>query len=453
MDFKKKLLKHRNQYWLTLIISNLIMLVVAASLYAEESWKISVKAESGEKTAEVSFGVAEGATDDFDIDLDVASAPPSPGASLSLSFPSDLTALKTDIRGIPKSGKIISWALNITTKVEGKLRWDMAALPADWSIRIGQMDMRTSGEMEFASGNSTLAIEATSSAVVSEKPPTITEVTPKIGPTGGGTIITITGADFQQGAKVVVGGKAAKDVNVTSSTSITAKTPAAVEGIVEVTVTNPDGQLVTLPTGFTYTSEEPPPKQKGIWTVVLTAKSGDNEATVSFGVAKDATDDYDIGYDVGLAPSSPDPVPLSVSFENELTPFETDIRGSITSSQKIITWTLNIDSDAQGRLSWDTKELPTGWSLTIKKVDKIETLDMRTVGEMSFDQEHSTLTITAATPTDVNSDGKVDISDLVLAARNFGERGENIEGDVNGDGEVNISDLTLVAEHFGFFTP
>ena len=452
MSFKQKLLNRRKQYQLTLITFSLIMLVFATSLHAE-NWRIILTAESGEHMAEVSFGVEKGATDDYDMDLDVASAPPSPGTSLRLSFSGDLTDLKTDIRDIPDSPQTIIWDLNIITKAAGHLRWDMTTISTDWIIRLGQTDMRTSSEMEFASGNSTLTIEATSSAVVSEKPPTITEVTPKIGPTGGDTIITITGADFQPGAKVVVGGKAAKDVNVTSSTSITAKTPAAVEGIVEVTVTNPDGQSVTLPTGFTYTSEEPPPKQKGIWTVVLTATSGDNEATVSFGVAKDATDDYDVGYDVGLAPSSPDPVPLTVSFENELTPFETDLRGSITSSQQIITWTLNIDSDAPGRLSWDTKELPTGWSLTIKKVDTIEKRDMRTVREISFDQGPSTMTITAATPTDVNSDGKVDISDLVLAARNLGERGENIEGDVNGDGEVNISDLALVAEHFGSFTP
>jgi len=452
MSFKQKLLNRRKQYQLTLITFSLIMLVFATSLHAE-NWRIILTAESGEHMAEVSFGVANGATDDYDIDLDVASAPASPGTSLSLNFSGDLTDLKTDIRGIPDSPQIIIWDLKIITKAPGNLRWNVTTIPTDWNIRLGQTDMHTSGEMDFALGNSVMTIEATYSTVVPVKSPTIAEVTPNIGSTAGGLTIAITGANFQQGAEVMVSGKAATDVNVTSSTSITAKTPAAVEGIVEVTVTNPDGQSVTLSTGFTYTSEEPPPTQKGIWTVVLTAKSGDNGATVSFGVAKDATDDYDVGYDVGLAPSSPDPVPLSVSFENELTPFETDIRGSITSSQKIITWTLNIDSDAQGRLSWDTKELPTGWSLTIKKVDIIAKIDMRTVGEMSFDQGHSTMTITAATPTDVNSDGKVDISDLVLAARNLGERDENIEGDVNGDGEVNISDLALVAEHFGFFTP
>ena len=50
---------------------------------------------------------------------------------------------------------------------------------------------------------------------------------------------------------------------------------------------------------------------------------------------------------------------------------------------------------------------------------------------------------------DVNGDGEVDILDLVLVGRHFGEEGENIEGDVNGDGKVDINDLILVGKHFG----
>ncbi|MCG9126873.1 PD40 domain-containing protein [Candidatus Poribacteria bacterium] len=45
---------------------------------------------------------------------------------------------------------------------------------------------------------------------------------------------------------------------------------------------------------------------------------------------------------------------------------------------------------------------------------------------------------------DINSDGVVDISDLVLVAANFGKTGENV-ADVNGDGIVNITDLIAVA--------
>ena len=45
---------------------------------------------------------------------------------------------------------------------------------------------------------------------------------------------------------------------------------------------------------------------------------------------------------------------------------------------------------------------------------------------------------------DVNSDGVVNIQDLVLVASNFGETGENV-ADVNSDGVVNIEDLVKVA--------
>ena len=49
---------------------------------------------------------------------------------------------------------------------------------------------------------------------------------------------------------------------------------------------------------------------------------------------------------------------------------------------------------------------------------------------------------------DVNTDGVVNIQDMVLVASNFGKTGENV-ADVNNDGVVNIIDLTLVAGMLG----
>ena len=49
---------------------------------------------------------------------------------------------------------------------------------------------------------------------------------------------------------------------------------------------------------------------------------------------------------------------------------------------------------------------------------------------------------------DVNSDGTVNIADLVLVASNLGKTGQNA-ADVNGDGTVNIADLVLVAGGLG----
>ena len=84
--------------------------------------------------------------------------------------------------------------------------------------------------------------------------PTVSSVTPNSGPSSGGTPVTIGGTNFAAGASVTFGGSPATNVVVVSSSKITANTPAHAVGAVDVTVTNPNGQNGTLPSGFTYTS-------------------------------------------------------------------------------------------------------------------------------------------------------------------------------------------------------
>ena len=64
--------------------------------------------------------------------------------------------------------------------------------------------------------------------------PTITNVSPNNGTNLGDTAITITGTEFATGATVTVGGIAATNVVVVSSTEITANTRAATETIEDV---------------------------------------------------------------------------------------------------------------------------------------------------------------------------------------------------------------------------
>ena len=61
---------------------------------------------------------------------------------------------------------------------------------------------------------------------------------------------------------------------------------------------------------------------------------------------------------------------------------------------------------------------------------------------------HTTDTSTPVRKEDVNSDGIVNIQDLVLVASNLGKTGQNM-ADANGDGIVNIQDLVLVAGALG----
>ena len=81
--------------------------------------------------------------------------------------------------------------------------------------------------------------------------PTITAITPAAGTTNGSTI-TITGTNFQVGAKVTVGDLPAGNVTVPDNATIIANTPGFPAGTVDVTVKNPDGGTVTKPGGFTF---------------------------------------------------------------------------------------------------------------------------------------------------------------------------------------------------------
>ena len=84
--------------------------------------------------------------------------------------------------------------------------------------------------------------------------PTVAAVTPAFGPFGGGTTVTITGANFVAGAAVRIGGTGATSVSVTSPASLTAVTGAVPLPVtaVDVAVTNPNALVGTLAGGFQY---------------------------------------------------------------------------------------------------------------------------------------------------------------------------------------------------------
>lgn len=86
-----------------------------------------------------------------------------------------------------------------------------------------------------------------------------------------GTVITLTGSNFQTGATVYFGDVVARETKVNNSTQITTTAPEG-SGRVDVTVKNPGGQSFTLPQSFVYsTKPEPMPSpKKGIpWWVWL----------------------------------------------------------------------------------------------------------------------------------------------------------------------------------------
>ena len=81
--------------------------------------------------------------------------------------------------------------------------------------------------------------------------PTIASVSPAAGPIAAGTIITITGTNLSDATIVTVGGVAATNISVISSTSIVAFAPAGVAGAQSVGVTTPGG-VGTKASAYTF---------------------------------------------------------------------------------------------------------------------------------------------------------------------------------------------------------
>ena len=108
------------------------------------------------------------------------------------------------------------------------------------------------GATTFSSGQ----VQGTFTFVATMRQPTVTGITPSTGPAIGGTTMTVTGANFNVSPfpTVRLGGVPAAVTSVNSAgTSLTAVTGAsASSGVVDVTVTNPDGRSGVLPGGFTY---------------------------------------------------------------------------------------------------------------------------------------------------------------------------------------------------------
>lgn len=87
----------------------------------------------------------------------------------------------------------------------------------------------------------------------------INSVTPQKG--SPGATVTVEGGGFVSGATVTFGSTAATNVTVVSATQITATAPNVAPGVVDVTVTNPGGVVMTLDDGFRFLP--PPPTVTG----------------------------------------------------------------------------------------------------------------------------------------------------------------------------------------------
>jgi hypothetical protein len=80
----------------------------------------------------------------------------------------------------------------------------------------------------------------------------ITTVNPAIGPTVGNQLVALSGANFDSGTTVTFDGEPATSISISSSTTLTCRTPAHSAGVVSVVGSNTDATVSTLANSYTY---------------------------------------------------------------------------------------------------------------------------------------------------------------------------------------------------------
>ena len=91
-------------------------------------------------------------------------------------------------------------------------------------------------------------------------------------------------------------------------------------------------------------------------------------------------------------------------------------------------------------------EVVTAKASTIELVEVI--LSDSAANELAVTKRNGEVVVGQSLPTDLNNDGKVNVLDLTLVARDLGKTGSPA-GDVNGDSVVNVLDLVRVAQDLG----
>jgi alpha-tubulin suppressor-like RCC1 family protein len=149
-----------------------------------------------------------------------------PAAVSGLSGASAIAAGGEHSMALLGSGAVVTWGENRF----GELGNGTVGEESDVPVAVGALNevagIAAGGSHDLAFG---------------EALPAVSGVSPDSGPAAGGTLVTITGTDFDEATAVKFGASNAKGFTVESATSITAEAPAGVAGTVDVTVTTAAG--------------------------------------------------------------------------------------------------------------------------------------------------------------------------------------------------------------------
>ena len=236
----------------------------------------------------------------------------------------------------------------------------------------------------------------------------ITGITPKTGPIGGGTSVTITGTGFTDASAVDFGTTAATNFQFVSASEITATSPAGT-GTVDITVTTPDGttpdssadQFTYTPTVTSVTPSKGSTAGGTTVTIVGSSLGTMSTATVKFGTAV-ATISSDTG--TQIVATSPAGAAGVVDVTVTTTAGGTSATGSVDQFTYVTLPTLTGIAPAAGPLAGGTSVTITGTNFT-----GATAVDFGTIAATSYTVNSATQ-ITATSPAGT---GTVDVTVLI----------------------------------------
>jgi thermitase len=163
----------------------------------------------------------------------------SPSTAVVGGAPYTLTIMGTNFR----SGATVLW--------NGAPRPALSVTSTQLTTLVATADLSLAGTVNIAVANADGTVSPPLALTIIPSPPRPVTIGPANGPASGGTTSTITGTAFQSGATVAFDGVAGTVLSVTG-TQIVVTAPAHTAGDVDVVITNPDGQIGTMPHGFVY---------------------------------------------------------------------------------------------------------------------------------------------------------------------------------------------------------
>jgi len=311
--------------------------------------------------------------------------------------------------------------------------------------------------------------------------PTITAVTPTAGVTG--TIVSIVGTNFMNGASVMFGTTYATTVSVVSSSLIQVSVPSLTDGTYDITVINTNAEEATLASAFTVTTVYPPTVSS------ISPTSGTNDQQTAVTITGSNFVDGATAEVGGVTLSSivvvnstsitaTVPAGLSGGYKNVVvtnpdSQYDVLMGGfyvNYTTAIEQVTVTRTLPSTASpggtfivslnlavGDIPPDavgvTENVPAGWNVTTTSPtakytsdeDKIEWL----FWAMGNPVENTTITYTVQIPGSANGtytfSGTVeygDVDDQAIAGDTSTDVSESaLTGDLDGDGEVTLSEV------------